>query len=111
MKRRIVMSTSCFEEEDYRCGDCQKDLVESEITDWKCNYCGERVIIYSPMLDQEIVRKLPNEVTKQDTFLMHDHQLHTIYSITKKDNGDYKYVLKGFGTHTQDKYSYVNILY
>ncbi|MCW3793846.1 hypothetical protein OM416_19830 [Paenibacillus sp. LS1] len=112
MSRIRMMFTNSFENETYRCRECDKDLEDTEVTDrWTCVHCEQRVIIDAPILDQEIVRKFPDEVTTQDIFLKQDHQSHLIHDIKQNKSGGYDYVLKGFGTHKQDKNKFAHILY
>ncbi|WP_088044512.1 hypothetical protein [Bacillus sp. EAC] len=104
-----IESIHIFEGEEYYCSDCKKDLSENEIENWRCKNCGERVQINAG-LDQIIMRKLPEEVTDNDYFVMWTGEFHQIYKVENK-NGTYYYNLKGYGRHKQNKDEWVNCMY
>lgn len=110
MSRQRIMSTPMFEHESYRCSECRTDLEHTEVTDdWKCAHCGNRAIIDTPNLENEIMRKLPSEVTNKD-MLLKQGQFYEIYSTASKKNGNFQYNLKGFGAYEQNEYTFVNVL-
>lgn len=104
-----IKSTSFFEGEEYFCYECDKDLSKKEIENWLCIHCGERVRIDAD-LDQYIMRKLPEEVTDNDYFVMWSGEFHQIFKVEYK-KGSYYYNLKGYGQHKQNSDEWVNCLY
>jgi ribosomal protein L37AE/L43A len=104
-----IMSTNVFEGEDYFCYECDKDLTKKEIENWHCSHCGERVRINAG-LDQYIMRKLPEEVTENDYFVMRSREFHQIFKVECK-NDTYYYNLKGYGRYKQDSEEWVNCMY
>ncbi|MFX3643358.1 MAG: hypothetical protein ACE3L7_32700 [Candidatus Pristimantibacillus sp.] len=111
MKRKIIKSMNTFQDETYRCVECEKSLQKNEVTnDWKCIYCKTSIVISAPLLDQEVIRKLPQEITTNDLFFL-NHESHIISNKTKMEKGDYEFILKNYGTYKLGKETFAHIVY
>ncbi|TCN25482.1 hypothetical protein [Mesobacillus foraminis] len=103
------MSTNIFGKEEYYCNTCNKDLSKKEIDQWCCIHCNDQVEIDAG-LSHTIMRKLPEDVTKDDIYVFPSGEFHEIYEVGKK-KGEIYYNIKGYRQHPQYSNEWVNCKY
>ena len=96
--------------EEYYCYECEADLAKSELKNWRCSSCGERVSIHVG-LSQPIMRKLPREVTDMDYFLMKKTKSFLQVLAVDERKGTFFYNLKGHGGYPQMANEWVSCRY
>jgi DNA-directed RNA polymerase subunit RPC12/RpoP len=94
----MKITTVQFENETYRCRECDKSLSENEvITDtWKCDECGKKILINKPNEKLSMVRLYPNEMTEEDwVFDQYTEKFYQLKGITFK-GGNYQIGIKEY---------------
>lgn len=109
----MKLTKNYFENETYRCRECDKSLTENEVNtdNWRCDECDKKILINVPNEKHSLVRLNPNEMTKEDwVFDQYTEKFSQLKGITYK--GDkYQIGVKEYGVVNLEEDDFVNCMW